>query len=125
MDKQIVVGSIVRTVYGFGSGVVKRICEGGRITVRFGFGDSGFSDVYSPEDLELVDSEADKIRFEVIQAKISDTKNAFAKAFESFKSLNDLTEGNLVSLADAELIDLKPLEKLFERNGWRSSSLYC
>jgi hypothetical protein len=114
------IGDKVRYIgdYGCNAKVIETNCaDKNTINVKWDY----FADKISvdPNEIELVDNEADKALAKNIQHDVDEAKCAFEKAFAILYKIRDS------DLLHSDLIDTSDLESCIEDNGWSSSSLWC
>lgn len=77
--------------------------------------------------LHLYDEEALKKKGAELQAKVNAARDAFEKAFEALREVQDFHENGIsrYSLQELDLLSIKELENTVDEGGWSSSSLWC
>jgi len=119
------VGNVVRIKYDEYPGEITDIDPiKKRVHIKF----KRSSDWVDMDEVTLVDEKVDKLLAEQIQAKLDETVNSFASAFDAYEKAKDLARerfSSLRTLEDMDLINLLPLKQVMDNNGWSSSSLDC
>lgn len=89
-----------------------------------------------PETLTPEQKENEARRIERVQAKVNEAAVSLEAAFKAWADAakihagkeptnHQLDEGEAYPMREDELIDVSPFEKVLEKHGWSTSSLYC
>jgi hypothetical protein len=124
--KDTPIGTRVRmdTDWAYTATTTGQVGDDGKVTVKWDRATS-YPKNMDADDLRIFDEDEVKKLNTKIQIKIDEATSAFEKAFQAFQEATDLSQGNLMSYEEANLVDMEKLEDVMEEHGWNTSSLYC